>query len=190
MHHLTQPNKEITLMLDFTANDGRLWQVPYTYIMEPVISDKKPSWRSVKGDPDDEALFDLWCSRQHQKNVGLWEAISVFKDDLYPMCIEHIAINDNKEHWLDLLNKIKNDKKLDVERAKAFDITELMRRYGLEPKMNFVCCPLHGEDTPSLKIYPNTNTWHCYGCGAGSDTIDFVMAMNKCSFVEAVKFLT
>lgn len=32
---------------------------------------------------------------------------------------------------------------------------------------DFVCCPLHDEDTPSFKYYSETNTYYCFGCGAG-----------------------
>lgn len=35
-------------------------------------------------------------------------------------------------------------------------------------------CPIHTERTPSLYIYPDTQTWHCYGaCGRGGDVIEF-----------------
>lgn len=49
------------------------------------------------------------------------------------------------------------------------------------------CCPFHsGDDTPSLCIYPETQTWYCFGCGAGSSIFDWVMHKDKLSFSEAV----
>ena len=36
------------------------------------------------------------------------------------------------------------------------------------------CCPIHGEKTPSLVLYPETNTWYCFGCNQGGDYIDFI----------------
>lgn len=35
------------------------------------------------------------------------------------------------------------------------------------------CCPFHAEKTPSLMVYPESNTWHCYGCGTGGDAIAY-----------------
>jgi DNA primase len=36
-----------------------------------------------------------------------------------------------------------------------------------------VKCPFHTDDTASMKIYPNTNTFNCFGCGKNSDQIEF-----------------
>ncbi len=58
-----------------------------------------------------------------------------------------------------------------------------------------VKCPLHGEDTPSLRWYEDTNTFYCFGCRAGGDIINlhrkFTAAINSTepNFEEAVNFL-
>lgn len=50
-----------------------------------------------------------------------------------------------------------------------------------------VCCPIHGESTPSLHIYEDTERWHCYGsCGEGGDAIEFIRKVEECSFKEAL----
>ena len=36
-------------------------------------------------------------------------------------------------------------------------------------------CPFHSEKTPSFTVFPNTETFHCFGCGAGGDVISFIM---------------
>ena len=51
------------------------------------------------------------------------------------------------------------------------------------------CCPLHNEKTPSLKIDPSTQLWHCFGCGAGGDAFGFVMQAEDLTFPEAVRKL-
>ncbi|MCI8468779.1 MAG: DNA primase [Eggerthellaceae bacterium] len=51
------------------------------------------------------------------------------------------------------------------------------------------CCPIHQEKTPSFKIDPALQLWHCFGCGAGGDVFAFVMQTEDLSFPEAVRKL-
>ncbi len=51
------------------------------------------------------------------------------------------------------------------------------------------CCPIHNEKTPSLKIDPAMQLWHCFGCGAGGDVFGYVMKTEDMSFPEAVRRL-
>ena len=64
---------------------------------------------------------------------------------------------------------------------------QILSLYGYRPKHGFICCPFHGEKTPSLKIYAKTGGWHCYGCERGGSVIDFVMEHENCSFPTAVR---
>ena len=50
-------------------------------------------------------------------------------------------------------------------------------------------CPFHNEKTPSFRVNPTWNTYHCFGCGAGGSAIDFVMNMDHLGFPEAVRSL-
>lgn len=50
-------------------------------------------------------------------------------------------------------------------------------------------CPFHSEKTPSMVIYPDTQSFYCFGCGAGGDVISFIMRIENLSYVEAVKLL-
>jgi len=50
-------------------------------------------------------------------------------------------------------------------------------------------CPFHGDTRPSLIVYPATQSYYCFGCGAGGDVIDFVARLNKVGFKEAVEML-
>lgn len=59
--------------------------------------------------------------------------------------------------------------------------------YGYKTKRGTMPCPFHGERNPSLKIYPATGGWHCFGCGRGGSVIDFVMEQEECTFSTAVK---
>ena len=63
--------------------------------------------------------------------------------------------------------------------------TEELQRKG--PNY-FTQCPFHtGDDTPSLCIYPDTNTWHCFGCGAGSNVLNWIQMKEGLNFYETVE---
>jgi len=51
-------------------------------------------------------------------------------------------------------------------------------------------CPFHNEKTGSFVIYPEQNSWYCFGaCGIGGDAISFIQKIKGLSFREAVKFI-
>lgn len=50
-------------------------------------------------------------------------------------------------------------------------------------------CPFHQEKHPSFYIYPETNSFWCYGCNQGGDVINLVILLYGYSFKEAVKYL-
>ena len=76
------------------------------------------------------------------------------------------------------------------EIKQMIDTRDVFEKYGFVPNYaGFVCCPLHGEKTPSLKVYSGNRGWHCFGCGESGDIIDFVMAIFGISFADAMKKL-
>ena len=50
-------------------------------------------------------------------------------------------------------------------------------------------CPFHSEKTPSFYVYPDTQSFYCFGCGAGGDAVTFTKKINSIDYVEAVKLL-
>ena len=70
-------------------------------------------------------------------------------------------------------------------------LTDVLARYNLTTnRSGFLHCPFHsGDRDASLKIYPATDSWYCFGCEEGGDVIDFVAKMERCGFAEALKRL-
>ena len=71
-------------------------------------------------------------------------------------------------------------------------IEETISRYvTLKPNgSRFVgLCPFHSEKTPSFTVFTDTQSFYCFGCGAGGDVITFVMREESLEYPEAVKLL-
>lgn len=50
-------------------------------------------------------------------------------------------------------------------------------------------CPFHGEKTPSFSVDPRTAKFHCFGCQAGGDAIDFLQRFDGITFRAAIESL-
>lgn len=53
----------------------------------------------------------------------------------------------------------------------------------------FGLCPFHNEGTPSFSVIPDKQFYYCFGCGASGNVYSFIMQLENCDFVEAVKRL-
>ncbi len=53
----------------------------------------------------------------------------------------------------------------------------------------FGLCPFHNEKSPSFSVSPDNQMYYCFGCGAGGNTITFLMEYENYSFPEALKIL-
>ena len=73
------------------------------------------------------------------------------------------------------------------EIRQCLTMRQVAEHYGFEPnRSGYICCPFHNEKTASLKIYPGSGGWHCFGCGKGGSVIDFVMQLFQIPFPQAV----
>ena len=65
---------------------------------------------------------------------------------------------------------------------------DMMAHAGIQAdRRGMAVCPFHGDRDASLKVYRDPRRgWHCYGCHAGGDVIDFAMRLYGVGFREAV----
>jgi len=82
------------------------------------------------------------------------------------------------------VSEIKNDIAIEGVIEQYIDIERAM---GDEYK---AVCPFHDDNDPSLFINTDKNVYHCQGCGASGDTIDFVREYEGVTFKEAVEIIT
>ena len=73
---------------------------------------------------------------------------------------------------------------------KQLSIRKVLHHYNLTPdKNNMLRCPFHNDKTPSMKIYPETNTWTCFSsnCTAGTgDQIEMIQRKDKLNKHQAI----
>ena len=79
-----------------------------------------------------------------------------------------------------------NDLKLRTDINDVISTYVTLRRRG---RTYVGLCPFHNEKTPSFTVYPDTQSFYCFGCGAGGDAIGFVKRIENFDYIDAVKSL-
>lgn len=64
--------------------------------------------------------------------------------------------------------------------------TEIRHRGSRTP---VALCPFHTEKTPSFVVYRDTQSYYCFGCGAGGDAVTFVKNIERLDYTDAVRYL-
>ena len=77
---------------------------------------------------------------------------------------------------------------MEIQEIKSrLEITRVLNHYNIKlDKVNHIKCPFHEDDKPSCRIYHDTNTFHCFGCNATGDQIEFIEKYEKCTKHEAI----
>jgi hypothetical protein len=91
--------------------------------------------------------------------------------------------------WYSFFKKPKNEKYKD-EIDKEAVLSVPIQRFINFNKSNFAPCIFHSEKTPSMKLYPITNTIHCFGCGKTANAIQCMQQVRGCDFKTALQELS
>lgn len=76
------------------------------------------------------------------------------------------------------------------EIKERLEIIEVAQRYGIAVnRQGKALCPFHNEKTPSFTLYPDTQSFYCFGCGASGDAIELTARLFGLTAIEAVKRL-
>ena len=76
-----------------------------------------------------------------------------------------------------------------LARTDIVDIVDARVRLKKQGKNFHACCPFHNEKTPSFTVNSDKQFYHCFGCGAHGNAIDFLMNFDRLDFVETIEEL-
>jgi DNA primase catalytic core len=88
----------------------------------------------------------------------------------------------------DVLNNHKELFTMEISEIKQrLSIITVLSHYNLKAdRNNHIKCQFHEDDKPSCRIYAETNTFHCFGCNAKGDTIEFIQKKEGITKHEAI----
>jgi len=74
-----------------------------------------------------------------------------------------------------------------LAQTRTIDIIQVVKDLGFALyQYRKLRCPFHEENTPSLLLYPQTNTYHCFGCGKHGDVINFYASATGQEYTAAM----
>ncbi|WP_229766246.1 CHC2 zinc finger domain-containing protein, partial [Vibrio cholerae] len=76
-----------------------------------------------------------------------------------------------------------------LARLDIVDVIDARVKLKKKGKNYSACCPFHNEKTPSFSVSQEKQFYHCFGCGAHGNAIDFVMEYERMEFPEAIEEL-
>lgn len=76
-----------------------------------------------------------------------------------------------------------------VARADVVSVVDSRVRLKKAGRNYQACCPFHNEKTPSFSVAPDKQFYHCFGCGAHGNALDFIMEFDGLEFPDAVEEL-
>jgi len=162
--------------------------------VKDILDAKIQDWLRIKGKLFcKKVLPELEKISQVKDEFSRWFWLQAYKTCLLPRGYTRAVENLSRLKRLKLIaTRPKYASKVeDRERSKLIaKETSILSLYSFR-KLRKVggryqaLCPFHAEDTPSFVIYPD-NSFHCFGCQANGDSIDFVRKLRDFSYNEAI----
>ena len=155
-----------------------------------IIPEKIKEWKEVKKKIIEEETVPFFekCNRlKDEFKRAFWkEAYGYFAGGFN----ETIAQLKRLRRLEGLLKYSQNDFNAKIEVAKQSPIQELFdfERLRKQGRRFIARCPFHKDKTPSFYIYEN-NSWYCFSCNTGGDSIDFIKVLHNLGFREAVSYI-
>lgn len=163
---------------------------------QKLFSEKIKEWQAIESNILKEIKPILSKIREIKDEFSQWfwrEVLKVLASDRLAEAVNNIQ---RLKRLILIAEGKKRDKTgdltKDLEIARQTQILNIagsflrLRRSG---KNYSALCPFHSEKHPSFYIYPETNTFYCFGCQKGGDVIKFVELAFGYSFKEAVNYL-
>lgn len=76
-----------------------------------------------------------------------------------------------------------------LARIDIVDLIDARVKLKKQGKNYHACCPFHHEKTPSFTVNGDKQFYHCFGCGAHGNAVDFLMNYDRLEFVESIEEL-
>lgn len=109
------------------------------------------------------------------------EDFRVLLQAAYPLPVEPPVVKSTPSRSADAeIDRVKSSVAIEDIVARYLELTVRGQNYVAR-------CPFHQDRTPSLVVFPATQTFHCFGCRAHGDALTFLMKIENLTFREAFR---
>ncbi len=134
----------------------------------------------IKNNIKDELSMYFW-----REWIKINEGVELFKTEKQLARLKRLSFSASGKTTKSVITEERIQQALAVPTERLYD--RQLKRSG---KTLVGLCPFHNEKHPSFYIYPETNSYYCFGCNQGGNAINFIRTLYGYSFKEAVKYLT
>ena len=128
--------------------------------------------------------LDLSCIQIMKEHIEITDGVELLKIDNHLKRLKRllsVVSNKVKKGGID------NEK---IQYALSIPIQDILnQKFSKSGGKLIGLCPLHNEKTPSFFVYLRNNSFYCYGCNSGGDSINLVRQLHKMNFLQAVQYL-